>query len=119
MLTHSYLVISARVCLGPTIWREVNHPSLPGTKAVQGARTSSAETSTVGQIGISWSLMWYIRGHRIPSLSPRNLSTSLCLTTLEARKEELGSLKVRERKGSELVYCTSVAIIINYNNTYY
>lgn len=61
-------------------------------------------------------MTWYVRGHRIPSFSPRNLSSSLYLYHLEARKEELGSLKVKERKGSELVYCTSVAIIINYNN---
>lgn len=45
---------------------------------------------------------------------PRNLTGSLCLYHSEGRKEEPGSLKVQERKGSEFVYCISVAIICIY-----
>lgn len=48
---------------------------------------------------------------RVFLLSPMNLTGSLGLHHLEGTKEEPGSLKVQERKGSELVYCTSVAII--------
>lgn len=52
----------------------------------------------------------------MPSPSLGNLTRSLYLYHLEGRKEELGSLKMRDRKSSELVYCVSVALIITYNN---